>query len=304
MTARRSPWPDVRRMLATLGLAALLDGSSTALTAQRAEVEVELRIESALFSGGLGAAKGTVERNVAAWLAGELEKTLSYVDWVGKVPDRPRPAYGLVAKMIDHPGTGCGTRVDLVFGVRTAGGEADFPPEWTLAVGDECDLDLPTQDGPGLEALLHEKLGRRLSELLFRQAIERLLTSGVPLAKEVRLREESIAVPFSPAELKAGVDTKFRVEFSAKEGGATRTGEIEMLLRRAAAWGGICRVALFQFGAFAIPSAAVPAGVEWHPRFAQILSPENLSDVTIWMSDYHQTLNPVGGLADAPVSEP
>lgn len=290
--------------LAALGIVFLLLGPPAAHAGPRAEVEVELRIESALFTEGLGPAKGTVERNVAAWLAEELEKTLSYVDWVGRAPERVRPAYGLVARMIDHPGTGCGTRVDLLFAARSGAAEAVFPPEWALAVGDECDLDLPTRDGSGLEALLREKLGRRLGEQRFRDAVEALLTSGVPLAKEVRLREESIAVPFSPAELKAGVDTKFRVQFSATDGGATRSGEIEMLLRRAAAWGGVCRVALFQFGSFAIPSAAVPSAVEWHPRFAQILAPENLREVTIWMSDYRQTLNPVGGLADAPISEP
>ena len=292
------------RGAATIGALFILHGASAAFADARPDVEVELRIDSPLLAPGLGGQKSRVEAGVAGWLAGELGKTLSYVHWVGRAPDRPRPQYGLVARLGDRPGTGCGTRLELAFAVRVATGESDFPPEWVTAVGDECDLDLPTRDPARLAALLQEKLGKRLALLPFRQDIETHLTRGVPLAKTVKMENESIGVPFSPTELRADFNTRFRVEFNAIEDGTTRSGHMEMLLSQAATWGGICSVAAFRFGAFSIPSAAVPGAVGWHPLFARIFGPAHLRALTIKMADYRQTLNPSGLLADAPQSEP
>lgn len=291
------------RLAAAIGALAFLVAPAARADA-RPGVEVELRVESGLLKPGLASAKSRVESDVSAWLAEALGKTLSYVRWVGRAPDRPRPGYGLVARLVDHPGTGCGTRLEVAFAVRVATAESDFPPEWVTPIGDECDLNLPTRDPVRLAQLLQEKLGERLAQLPFRQAIEALLTRGVPLAKEVKMQNQSIAVPFSPTELRADVGTRFRVEFAATEGGTTRSGDMDILLRRAASWGGICSVAAFQFGTFSIPSASVPGAVEWHPRFAGIFDPGHLRDLTIRMADYRQTLNPSGPLADAPLSEP
>lgn len=293
------------RLAAAVGAALAFQGAPAAIADARPSVEVELRIKSDLLkSTGLDLRKGAIETGISAWLAESLEKTLSYVHWVGRTPDGARPPYGLVARLVDRPGTGCGTRLELAFAVRVKTGEADFPPEWITALGDECDLDLPTRDAERLAALLREKLAKRLAQLPFRQAVEVLLTRGVPLAKTVKMENQSIGVPLSPTELRADFNTRFRVEFDATEDGTTRSGNMEMLLSQAATWGGVCRVAAFQFGAFSIPSVEIPGAVGWHPQFARIFDPSRLRALTIKMSDYRQTLNPSGPLADAPQSEP
>lgn len=282
-------------VLAAMGL---LFASPT-LAGPRPLVEAELRIDSGLFSTGLGAGKGVVEERVAAWLAAELEKTLSYVDWVGRAPDRPRPPYGLVARLVDQAGTGCGTRVDLVFAIRVPGSEAELAQEWKLKLDDECNLDIPTRDAPRLVDLLQEKLLTRLADPAFRETLEAQLLRGVTLAKEVRLRDQSIAVPFSPAELHAAVDTRFFVEFSTRVDQSPRSGDMEMLLRRAAAWGSVCLVTQLHFGNISLPDP-----VEWHPSFAQIFDPARGLEVTVRMRKYLQTLNPSGPVPDAPLTEP
>lgn len=288
--------------------ALLLLLASAAAAGPRAQVETELAIASPYFTADLGAAKSDVENRVGAWLAEQLELTLTYVDWVGKAGGGARagvsrPPYALIARFGDQA-TSCGTRFNVDFAARTPAGESAFPPQWRIKVADECDLPIQSSDAEGLIGLLQEKLAARLAEQSFRDAVEDLLTKGVPLAKELRLGDSAIGVPFLPTELKAGVDTRFLIEFetSTAATGGTEIGDVEMELRRAAPWGSICQIASFNYEPLRTLIPQLPVG--WHPKFAEIFDPGRLRDVKVTMRRYRQTLNPSGPSADAPVSEP
>jgi hypothetical protein len=286
-----------------LALALSLAWAAPALAGPRAQVEAELAIASPYFTGDLGAAKADVESKVGVWLAAQLEQTLAYLDWVGKAEGAARgavsrPAYALIARFGDQA-TGCGTRFNIDFAARTPAGESPFPPDWRIKVGDECDLPIQSSDAAGLIDLLQAKLAERLAEQRFRDAVEDLLTKGVPLAKELKLGDGAIGVPFRPVDLKAAIDTRFLIEFG---NGGAGGGDVEMELRRAAPWGSICQIASSNYAPLSALMPQLPIG--WHPKFAEIFDPSRLRDVKVTMRRYRQTLNPSGPSADAPVSEP
>ena len=266
-----------------LGILALVTSTATAAPPAVAE----FRIESERVLEALGDRTAEFEDVMASELAAVAASVFGFMDW--SAGDLNASQVGVAVVVTAVSGGDCGTGTHVHFEAADGLRQARIKPP--------VELYEPCRTPPFLLADLGEFRSDLLGQVnaMFAESVGgtvfRQILSKVEIGSRIDVRhaEQQVVLPLSMADLKAGEESVFRVEFSST--GGSGTAKLDLQQHDTLGSEG---VHCFYVNYLRPPDVTEEAVKKfWHPTFSQEFSPHDPPTVRIFMAEYSP--NPFAG---------
>lgn len=241
-------------------------------------------IEATVFDDIDSGERQKLEQDIARYLAHQCRRHYGFLQWGKKSVSSESPvAAALELRLIEEVGD-FGASVFLLFTVAIENVPVEIPRIGRVQMYQAWD-DLPTHDPARLAGDIKKLLDDQFHSEAFTRPLHRDFLKSIPLVAEVHVDSvrERIILPLKWEHLNAGSESVLDVSFAAgpdedkSPGNMILSPEGSNLSDR---WFGMvqCYVTLFHY-------PRVDA-VSWHESIPEILFPENIIELHVFMNSY------------------